>query len=164
MFRLPKFACALLSLSFSFIAHAAEEALEAPQADSYVAAQLDAMDTPYVVDEDGDFRILVALEDERTQVVWVRSRTHTTGSQRIREIWTYGMRSDERRIPAHIANRLLKENSELVLGSWARHDGNAVLILRIQADAEASVLDESIDLAASLGDQMEQRLVSGDEL
>lgn len=158
MLRLSRLACILLFACTLPLAHAEE------QADSSVARKLDAFDTPYVVDDDGDYRILVRLEDDRTQLVWVRSQVHTSGSQNIREIWTYGLRSEDRRLPPHIANRLLQENFELVQGTWARHDGNAVLVIRIDADAEARVLDESIDLAASLGDQMEQRLVSGDEL
>lgn len=134
------------------------------QPDPAIAAQLDAHGTPYRVDEDGDYRIIVTISEERSQLVWVRSKIHTSGSHRVREIWTYGMRSDERRIPAHIANRLLMENFELVLGAWARDGGNAILVLKIDADADAQTLDEAIDLAATIGDRMEQRLVSGDEL
>lgn len=134
------------------------------EADTAVAARLDAKGTPYTVDADGDYRILVNVGEERTQLVWVRSVVHATDTQRIREIWTYGLRSDERRIPAHIANRLLSANMELVVGAWARQGGNALLIIKIDADADAETLDETIDLAASIGDRMEQRLVTGDEL
>lgn len=142
------------------------EATDAVEAtgDPSVAHKLNKKDTPYTVDEDGDFRILVNVEDERTQLVWVRSSVNETDQQRVREIWTYGLRSEERRIPAHVANKLLAENAELIIGSWARQDGNAVLIIRIDADADADTLDEAIDLAASIGDRMEQRLVSGDDL
>ena len=43
-------------------------------------------------------------------------------------------------------------------------DGNAVLVLKIPADADADTLDEAIDLSASIGDRMEQKLVTGDDL
>ena len=132
--------------------------------DASVAKKLDLMSTPYTVDDDGDYRILVNVADERSQLVWVRSVVHETDEQRLREIWTYGLRSEDRRIPIHIANRLLSENMDLIVGAWARQDGNAVLILKINADADAKTLDEAIDLAASIGDRMEQRLVTGDEL
>lgn len=133
-------------------------------ADASVAKKLDLMGTPYTTDDDGDYRVLVSVADERTQLVWVRSMVHETDEQRVREIWTYGLRSDERRIPAHIANRLLSENMDLIVGAWARQEGNAILILKIDADADADTLDEAIDLAAAIGDRMEQRLVTGDEL
>ncbi len=132
--------------------------------DASVAAKLDAKGTPYEIDEDGDYRILVNLDDGRSQLVWVRNVVHTTDEQRIREIWSYGLRSDERRLPAHIANRLLSANMDLILGGWARQDGNALLIIKIDADADADTLDEAIDLAASIADRMEQQLVTGDEL
>ena len=133
-------------------------------ADPGVASRLEARGTPFSVDDDGDYRILVELEGQRSQIVWVRSVVNETDYQRVREIWTYGMRSEERRIPVHVANRLLTENFELVVGAWARDAGNAILVLKIDADADADTLDEAIDLAASIGDRMEQRLVVGDDL
>ena len=132
--------------------------------DPGIAPLLEAHDTPFTVDDDGDYRILVDVGDERTQIVWVRSVVHETDEQRIREVWTYGYRSEERRIPANVANRLLSENFELILGAWARSEGNAVLVLKIPASASAEALNEAIDLAASIGDRMEKRLGPGDDL
>ena len=162
---LPFAACAALLLAFSPL-HAEDEAAVEAEAtpDTSIARKLDARDTPYEVDDDGDYRILVNVGEGRSQLVWVRSRVHTTDHQRVREIWTYGMRSEERRIPVHVANRLLSENFDLIVGAWAREGGNAILVLKINADADADALDEAIDLAASVGDRMEQKLVSGDEL
>lgn len=133
-------------------------------ADPIVAQRLDAKKTPYTLDDDNDYRILVNLKDDRTQLVWVRSVTHETDEQKIREIWTYGLRSEDRSIPTHIANKLLTENMELIVGAWARQDGNAILIIKVPADADADTLDEAIDLSASIGDRMEQALVTGDDL
>lgn len=132
--------------------------------DASVATRLDAKDTPYTVDDDGDYRILVNVAEDRSQLVWVRSIVHKTDEQRVREIWTYGLRSEERRIPSHVANRLLSENMDLIVGAWARQDGNAILVVKINADADADTLDEAIDLAASIGDRMEKRLGTGDDL
>lgn len=140
------------------------EATTTKAPDASVATRLKAKDTPYTVDDDGDYRILVNVGEDRSQLVWVRSIVHKTDAQHVREIWTYGLRSEERRIPAHIANRLLSENMDLIVGAWARQDGNAILVLKINADADADTLDEAIDLAASIGDRMEQRLGTGDDL
>lgn len=148
----------------------AEEPLETPspealaKADASIAPLLKARNTPYTVDDDGDYRILVNVGEGRSQIVWVRSVVHETDKQRIREIWTYGYRSEENRIPANVANRLLSENFDLILGAWARSEGNAVLVLKIPANADADTLDEAIDLSASIGDRMEQKLVTGDDL
>lgn len=171
-FRLNSAACLLLfGLLLSAPAWAgakteveASDTETAATADPSIAPLLEARKTPFTVDEDGDYRILVDVGDDRSQLVWVRSVVHETDKQRIREIWTYGYRSEERRIPSNVANRLLSENFELILGAWARSDGNAVLVLKIPADADADTLDEAIDLSASIGDRMEQKLVTGDDL
>lgn len=132
--------------------------------DPLVAKMLDAKKTPYKIDEDGDYRILVNVEDGRSQVVWVRSIVHETDFQKIREIWTYGLRSEERRIPVHIANQLLSHSFSLKLGAWVRDGGDAIFVIKLDANADADTLDEAIDLAAYTGDEMEQKLGSGDDL
>ncbi len=158
-------ACTALFLTLSPLrAEDGELAVEASTPDASVAQKLDAKDTPYTVDDDGDYRIHVNVGEGRSQLVWVRSRVHTTDFQRVREIWTYGFRSEERRIPVHVANRLLSENFDLIIGAWARDGGNAILVMKIDADADAEILNEAIDLAASVGDRMEQKLVTGDDL
>ncbi|MCX7555481.1 hypothetical protein OS187_01305 [Xanthomonadaceae bacterium JHOS43] len=156
-------ACAALLLAITPLASHAQD-VERGATDASIARKLDAKGTPYTVDDDGDYRILVNVGEDRTQLVWVRSRVHSTDHQHVREIWTYGYRSDERRIPVHIANRLLSENFDLIVGAWARENGNAILVMKIDADADAEALNEAIDLAASVGDRMEQKLVTGDDL
>jgi len=159
-------AIALLSLCAptAFAAAADEEVETKTTPDPIVAQRLDAKKTPYTVDEDGDYRILVNVKDDRSQLVWVRSVVHETDEQKIREIWTYGLRSEDRSIPTHIANKLLSENMDLIVGAWARQEGNAILIIKVPADASADTLDEAIDLSATIGDRMEKELVTGDDL
>ena len=159
-------AIALLSLCAptAFAAAADEEVETKTTPDPIVAQRLDAKKTPYTVDEEGDYRILVNVKDDRSQLVWVRSVVHETDEQKIREIWTYGLRSEDRSIPTHIANKLLSENMDLIVGAWARQEGNAILIIKVPADASADTLDEAIDLSATIGDRMEKELVTGDDL
>ncbi len=135
-----------------------------PKRDTTVEAKLEAKGTPYVVDDDGDYRIEVNLGDERSQVVWVRSVIYETRSMRVRELWTYGMRSNTDRMSEKVANLLLARNPELIVGSWSRINGSALYILRIDADASADILDNAIDIAAWEGDDMERKLVKGDDL
>ena len=159
-------AIALLSLCAptAFAAAADEEVETKTTPDPIVAQRLDAKKTPYTVDEEGDYRILVNVKDDRSQLVWVRSVVHETDEQKIREIWTYGLRSEDRSIPTHIANKLLSENMDLIVGAWARQEGNAILIIKVPADASADTLNEAIDLSATIGDRMEKELVTGDDL
>lgn len=175
MLHSTRLSCLLLAalLPFPALSQASETSANEPPSqksspsiapDPIVAQRLEAKKTPYKVDQDGDYRIVVKLEDGRSQVVWVRSEVNSTDFQNIREIWTYALRSEERRLPVHIANQLLSDSFKLKLGAWVRDGGDALLVIKIAADASADVLDEAIDIAAYSGDRMEQKLVSGDEL
>ena len=53
---------------------------------------------------------------------------------------------------------------EMIIGSWARINGDAVLVIKVDAYLSADELDEAIDIAASTADNMEKRLGLGDDL
>lgn len=139
-------------------------AATAAEPDPVVKALLESKDTPYEVDEDGDFRIVVRLEDERTQLVWVRSAVSETDSHKVREIWSPGYQSNTDLFPSSIANDLLARSHELILGSWVKQDRVAMLVTKIPADADADALDEAIDLTAASADEVELDLTGKDEL
>ncbi|KAA2286030.1 hypothetical protein [Arenimonas fontis] len=136
----------------------------AAEADRGVQAKLDAKGTPYTIDDDGDFQIVVRIDDERTQLVWVRSVVEETNHQRVREIWSPGYQSQIDSFPASVANRLLEDSHARKLGGWVKQGNTAVYVIKIDADASADVLDESIDAAASIADELELDLVGGDQL
>lgn len=133
-------------------------------ADAPVRARLDAMGTPYTVDEDGDFQITVDVGNGRTQLVWVRSVVETTDHHQVREIWSPGYRSETGSFSAAIANDLLERSHLLKLGSWVKQDDVAMLVVKIPADADADALDEAIDLAAAAADALERELMGSDDL
>ena len=136
----------------------------AAESDDIVEAQLKRKGTPYEIDNDGDFRITVRIDDNRTQLVWVRSVVEETDHLRIREIWSPGYRTDADKFPAAIANDLLERSNLLKLGSWVKQDGMAMLVVKISADASAEELDEAIDLAAIAADAVELDLTGKDDL
>lgn len=131
--------------------------------DAVVKAQLEKKNTPYEIDEDGDFAILVRIDENRTQQVWVRSVVETTDHQAIREIWSRGYRTDAGAFPSKIANELLEHSNTLKLGSWVKNGDSAMMVIKIPADASADVLDEAIDLAAVTADKMELELTGKDD-
>jgi hypothetical protein len=137
-------------------------ALAAATPDAVVKAQLEKKGTPYEIDDDGDFAILVRIDDERTQQVWVRSVVETTTHQSVREIWSRGYQADGM-FPARIANELLEHSNTLKIGSWVKNGDSAMIVIKIPADASADVLDESIDYAASIADKMELELTGKDD-
>lgn len=148
-------AAACLALATS--AHAATP-------DPVVKAQLESKGTPFTVDDDGDYQITVRLEDDRTQLVWVRSVVEETDHMKVREIWSPGYESESAAFPAAVANDLMERSNMLKLGGWVKQDNVAMLVVKIPADASAEVLDEAIDLAALSADAAELELTGKDDL
>jgi hypothetical protein len=136
----------------------------AAESDAIVEAQLKAKGTPYEIDSDGDFQITVRIDENRTQLVWVRSVVEETDHLRVREIWSPGYRSESANFPAAIANDLLERSNLLKLGSWVKQDRTAMLVVKIDAAASAEELDEAIDLAAIAADAVELDLTGKDDL
>ena len=132
--------------------------------DAIIKAQLEAKGTPFEIDDDGDFRIVVNLGNDRTQLVWVRSVVEETDHQRVREIWSPGYQGKLDSFPASVANELLEDSHERKLGGWVKQERVAMFVIKIPADANADVLDESIDLAATTADEVELELTGGDDL
>jgi len=127
--------------------------------DPQVRAQLDALGYKYQVDADGDFVLTFSLDDKRSQMAYVLSRTQRFGSLKVREIWSPAYRTgDGGALPAAIANRLLEDGQLSKLGGWVSQDGVAVFVVKIDADATQQTLDDAIDYAVRAADQMEAEL------
>ena len=155
--RLSRLACLALAATLALPAFAADH-------DSVIKAQREAEGTPFQIDDDGDFQIVVNLGNGRTQLVWVRSVVEETNHQRVREIWSPGYQSQVSNFPASVANQLLEDGHSRKLGGWVKQGNTAMFVVKIPADANANVLDESIDLAATTADEVEQDLTGKDDL
>ncbi|MGH8029420.1 MAG: hypothetical protein ACREO3_05740, partial [Arenimonas sp.] len=130
--------------------------------DASIKGKLDAKGTPFVVDDDGDYRINVNFKDEgRTQRVFVRSSVSTFRKTKVREVWSYGYEGDKTQLSALVANRLLEASHQQILGSWVKQGRSAMFVVKIPADASAEELDEAIDYAAGVADEMEKELNDG---
>jgi hypothetical protein len=130
--------------------------------DPIVKRMLDAKGTPFEVDEDGDYKILVNYKSEgRTQLVFVRSVVETYGKQRVREVWSYGYQGDKDQFSSLVANRLLDASNKVKLGSWVKQGKSAVFVVKVSAEASADELDNAIDAAAAAADEMEKELTEG---
>ncbi len=139
-------------------------AAHAATPDPVIKAQLESKGTPFTVDGDGDYQITVRLENDRTQLVWVRSAVEETDQMKIREIWSPGYESATPAFPAAVANDLMERSNMLKLGAWVKQDKVAMLVTKIPADASADELDEAIDLTALSADAAELELTGKDDL
>lgn len=132
----------------------------AADADPAIAKQLKALGYEYEVDEDGDYKLLMATgdNDERSQIVYIRSTVETYGKHRVRELWSYAYRSPSDSLSAVVANRLLDASNALIIGSWAKQERSAVYVAKIPADASTELLEDAISAAAVSADAMEVEL------
>ncbi len=135
--------------------------------DNRVEAVLDNLDMNYEIDSDGDFKMIIEFDDDRSQVVFVSSTTYELNDLEIREVWSVGHIS-ENRLSAVVANRLLEESSEVILGGWEVQDwgGEQVAVFRAKMSANVSgdALYSAISAVSQTADEMEKALVGTDEL
>ena len=110
------------------------------------------------LDEDGDYKMVMALDGGRTQMVFIRSGVETYGRHRVREIWSPAYRVDAGAFPGPVANRLLEASDALKLGAWVNNAGFAVLVVKVDAGIDAEALDQAIGAAVTSADEMEREL------
>lgn len=160
----PALLAALLAL-FGLAHPAAAQEAQAPTAmapDPGVAMLLKQLEYEYEVDDDGDYKLLMAVgeDNERSQLVFIRSAVESYGQMKIREIWSYAYRSPGESFPALVANRLLEASHNLILGSWVKQGQSAVFVIKLPADAGAHLLDQAIGAAVATADEMELELAA----
>ena len=137
-------------------------AKDPPAPDPKVAAQLDKAEVTYEVDEEGDYKMVFEMDDKRTQMVFLRAPVETFGKRRIREIWAPAYKAGNgNKIPVDVANRLLDATMANKIGAWAAEGDVAVFVVKIDADATADELRETIEAAADTADAMEMELTPG---
>jgi hypothetical protein len=134
---------------------------QAKPADPAIRKQLDQLDYEYTIDDDGDYKLTFGLDDDRSQLVFVLSNVETYGSHRIREIWAPAYRAEGAGFSAVIANKLLEDAHENKMGAWVKQDDMAIYVVKISADSSKEQLDDAIDYAVKIADNMESLLTDG---
>lgn len=169
MKRLPA-AAALLAASICpplFAAPPAATPATAPAAasgaDAALGQRLRALGLEPQRDADGDYRLLFALDGGRQQVTYVRSHTERFGQLEIREIWSPAYQAKGDSLPGEIANRLLQDGQENILGAWVRQDGTAIYVTRVPADLAGTALSDAIEATTRAADAMEAQLTPGQD-
>ena len=165
----------LLALA-SFSTHASAQPQSATQNNAilgdcnrspWVQERLQALGYPYTENNDGSCRVVMGLEDSRTQKVVVNAATKTYGNIETRLVWTIGHASGDG-LPAETLRMLLDSNEQTAMGAWQTvhvGDGREIAIFRalVPADADDETLKSAIDLVAWWGDALECSLSAEDE-
>jgi hypothetical protein len=178
---------AILTLSCLFLfAQAASAQLgtaaKKPPADPRVKAALDQIGYKFQMTDDNDYK-LVPIQTEqsgttpdgkpifRSQLVYVNSNVEKYGTLEIREVLAPAFLSNGP-LSAAVANRLLRENNSVKLGSWrlvvinsGQNAGKylAMYAAQISADSDAESLRLTIKSVILIADRMEKELTGTDD-
>ncbi|MDG2991347.1 hypothetical protein L3556_10455 [Candidatus Synechococcus calcipolaris G9] len=136
------------------------------QSDPRVSKILDSLKIKYDVDDDGDYRAVFELEDGRSQLAFIDSRTSQLGAFEIRDVWSIGYSSEEP-LDKDLANYLLLQNANLKIGAWElRHVSTnkflTVFCTKVAADCESEALYASLVVVLNAADGLEKNLDIGD--
>jgi hypothetical protein len=153
-----------------------------PPADPRVKAALDEIGYKFELTDDNDYK-LVPIQTEqdgttadgkpkwRSQLVYVNSNTEKYGALEIREVLAPAFLSNGP-LSAAVANRLLRENNSVKLGSWrlvvinsGANTGKylAMYAAQIAADSDAESLRLTIKSVILIADRMEKELTGADD-
>lgn len=150
-----------LALAFAFVLLVVASPALAGDPDPAVKAQLDSLGVKYDVDSDGDYKVTFDLGKGRSQIVWIRSKTESYASLKVREIWSPGYKYSGTELPVKIANRLLEHSHGLILGGWTKQKQFAMLAVKIPVSATPKQLRDAAEAAADAADEIEQELTPG---
>ncbi|AMJ56667.1 MULTISPECIES: hypothetical protein [Stenotrophomonas] len=153
----------VISIALLALATATAGTAFAGEADPAVGRVLDTLKYKYEVDSDGDYQLVFEMEDDRTQLVFVRSNVETYGSHKVREIWSPGYKSSSPQFPALVANRLLEDSNDSKLGGWVKQGDVAMFVVKVDANASSEIISDAIDAAAKSADAIELEMTSKDE-
>lgn len=135
--------------------------------DARVRRALTALSEKFVVDSDGDFKLIRDTVDGRTQVAWVISKTNTYGSMEIREVISPAFKTGGS-LSSTMALRLLRENDKYKIGAWRLVGEGAsqavYYAIQIGAEADPQSLAAAIKSATLIADAMEKEIVGTDDL
>lgn len=135
-------------------------------ADARVEKLIEEADLNYTIDEDGDFRLEFALEDDRSQLVWISSKTASYEVLEVRDVWSVAFRSREP-LSAEVANLVLRRNGEMILGAWqVRKWGDDYVLAyaaQVAANADAASLESAAEAVVVTADELEKELTGKDE-
>jgi len=136
--------------------------------DASVKKTLDKADLKYEIDEDGDFKMVIGLEEGRTQLVFVYSSVLTYDGVNVRTIMSPLKVADNREeLSEDLLYQLLVENGENKIGSWEiieAPDGKLMFqyVVKVPTDLNADDLRSMIGLAAVAADQIENKISTED--
>jgi hypothetical protein len=140
--------------------------LQAGEPDQRVEKALKKLGLKYTVDKDGDFKLILATQGDRSQVVFINSDTETLRKMEIREIWSPAAKFSSTP-PSALSQALLEKNGSFKIGSYAYKKAGDVYVLvfhaQISANASAEELLSVVIGVAMMADATESDIMQTDD-
>lgn len=153
-----------LAIGLALSAPLGAQATEKTAPDVRIKAQLAELGYKYELDGDNDFKMVFEVGQQgRSQIVYVLSAVETYGEHSVREIWSPAYESPTEDFPGPVANRLLEASNNAKLGAWVKQGRHATFVIKTPSDASKQALDDAIDAAVKLADEMENELTPGQD-
>lgn len=163
LFRATRPASLACLLALSPLAAAAPAATPAPP--DTLAQRLDARSVRYERDEDGDFRVVFAWQQEnRSQIAFVSGSAHALGASAVREVFSPAAPVPAGGFSAEQADMLLRESQRNILGGWEIAGETLFYVIKLHDDADGARIEQALETAAELADDMELQLTGGDAM
>ncbi|MFT3896206.1 MAG: hypothetical protein QM719_00655 [Thermomonas sp.] len=135
-------------------------------ADATIESLLQQSNTPFEVDKDGDYKIVIEWNKEkRSQLVYVGGTPETFAGMPVYDVFSPALEAGENGLDAEDANALLKASGGLKLGAWELRGDGAYYAVKVPAGKlTAEQFDKILSLAAETADNFELEHSKSDDL
>lgn len=135
-------------------------------ADATIESLLKQAGTPYEVDKDGDYKIVIEwTREKRSQLVYIGGTPETFAGMPVYDVFAPALEVDEDGLAAEDANALLKASGNLKLGAWELRGDGAYYAVKVPAgELTAEQFDKILSLAAETADNFELEHSQSDDL
>jgi hypothetical protein len=134
--------------------------------DARISKALDSENLRYTVEESGEYSVVIEWSNDagRTQLVRIPSDTFRWQGGEYRDVYSVAFVTDEDKpVEGALANRLLVENNDSLLGFWAKQGDVVMNIARIPAGATPSTLRAAVFFVAETADDLEKEVTRKDD-
>ena len=135
-------------------------------ADATIESLLKQADTPYEIDKDGDYKIVIEwTKEKRSQLVYVGGTPETFADMPVYDVFAPALATGEDGLSAEDANELLKASGNLKLGAWELRGDGAYYAIKVPAGKlTAEQFDKILSMAAETADNFELEHSESDDL
>jgi len=140
--------------------------VRADAADPAIESLLKQSGTPYEIDKDGDYKVVIEWSKEkRSQLVYVGGTPETFDEMPVYDVFSPALPVEDGGLSQADANALLKASGGLKLGAWELRGDGAYYAIKVPAGKlTAEQFDKILSLAAETADNFELEHSKSDDL